>query len=429
MSDLEQTIANLDAWFESVSTPNGYGGPVVHWWQNCLQFTGAGLDWRYEGLIGGYLTLWQRTRETAWLEKATRCGRDLLNGQLPNGHFRHSSFEKNPYGAGTSHEIAADVGLIELAITLHKLRDKRWRHFANAAKKNLFGFYVNRLWDKQAARFHYATTDSTFLLSQSATISTALFLWANLNNDAEPIERYALPTLKAIRQLQVENGRLQGGIPHSVREGKVNETYFPLDIGRIIPAFIHAYEYTEDNEWIDAAEQAFAFITRSMTDDGLLPQAIYPTMTNSYPHWIASLGVVLRAGKLLQSYNAPVDLMRMEQQLFDAQLPTGGMRTACGFGGMLAQRRNRLPDFRDAVSVAGWSDKAFRYFAECLPEKAKIPVPKIKNWQTACKVRGKTAVWHETNREMRLTIRDKVVYRWEKGTPWAAVSSPMLLWK
>ena len=49
---LGSAVANLDAWLDTMRSPDGYGGPVAHWWQNCLQFTGAGLDWRYEGIIG-----------------------------------------------------------------------------------------------------------------------------------------------------------------------------------------------------------------------------------------------------------------------------------------------------------------------------------------------------------------------------------------
>jgi hypothetical protein len=64
--DIGRAVASLDAWFETMRGPDGYGGPVAHWWQDCLHFTGAGLDWRYEGIIAGYLNLFERTGQTVW---------------------------------------------------------------------------------------------------------------------------------------------------------------------------------------------------------------------------------------------------------------------------------------------------------------------------------------------------------------------------
>src|SRR5690242_5859072 len=42
---IDRAVAGLDAWLESMRGPGGYGGPVVHWWQQSLIYTGAGLDW------------------------------------------------------------------------------------------------------------------------------------------------------------------------------------------------------------------------------------------------------------------------------------------------------------------------------------------------------------------------------------------------
>ena len=63
-SSINTAVMRLDAWLETMRGPNGYGGPVAHWWQQSLMYTGAGLDWRYEGIIEGYLQLWARTEKT-----------------------------------------------------------------------------------------------------------------------------------------------------------------------------------------------------------------------------------------------------------------------------------------------------------------------------------------------------------------------------
>jgi len=118
-----QVLARIDSWLDTMRGTDGYGGPVAHWWQNCLQFTGAGLDWRYEGLITGYLTLHERTGQSEWLAKARRAGDDLLSGQLPGGTYRNSSFELNPYSGGTPHEAAVDLALLHLAEALRERGD------------------------------------------------------------------------------------------------------------------------------------------------------------------------------------------------------------------------------------------------------------------------------------------------------------------
>src|SRR5438034_3584893 len=115
---LDIAVAKLDAWFETMRGPGGYGGPVAHWWQQSLLYTGAGLDWRYEGMIAGYLRLWERTGDERWLRKARRAGDDLVDGQLASGHYAASAFELNPATAGTPHEAACDVALLLLARAL-----------------------------------------------------------------------------------------------------------------------------------------------------------------------------------------------------------------------------------------------------------------------------------------------------------------------
>jgi hypothetical protein len=88
--DIMTAIFGLDSWFDSMRLPGGYGGPVAHWWDDCLIYQGPGLDWRYEGIILGYLNLWESTGDRYWLNKANRAGDDLVQGQLPSGNFNNS---------------------------------------------------------------------------------------------------------------------------------------------------------------------------------------------------------------------------------------------------------------------------------------------------------------------------------------------------
>jgi len=133
--------------------PAGYGGPVAHWWGQCLRFTGAAADWRYEGIILGCLRLWERSGAEIWLERACRAADDVLGQELPSGGYRHSSFELNPAPFGTPHEAAVDVALLRLALGLRAVgrRSGRAERYAATAERNLELVYAGTLWDSEAA--------------------------------------------------------------------------------------------------------------------------------------------------------------------------------------------------------------------------------------------------------------------------------------
>lgn len=431
MSDV-QSIADLDAWFETMRGPGGYGGPVVHWWQNCLSYTGAGLDWRYEGIISGYLTLWRRTGQSVWLLKARRAGDDLVHGQLSSGNFQHSCFEQNPYAGGTPHEAAADLGLLRLAAALRQDGQDDWETYVRVAETNLRCYYLDRLWDETAQAFRDSPDVPSLVPNKACTLVEALFAWAELSGAAEPIERYALPTLRAVVALQMKGpARLAGAIPQNTIRGTVIDAYFPYYIARCIPALLAAHAFSGDARWLDAATAAGGFILRHMDGDGRLPQVLYHRGTNRYPQWIAPLGDVLRVFDRLRPYGFTADTGAMESALRRGVLPSGGVATARGFRAQINQRHDPagLPDFRDNVPVAGWADKAFAWLAGRVPQGQPLPAAQTAQVALDCTIRGRRAQWRETAGEMALSSGGRVLYHWRKGQLWAAVVAPEVMWK
>ena len=405
-----QVLARIDSWLDTMRGTDGYGGPVAHWWQNCLQFTGAGLDWRYEGLITGYLTLHERTGQSEWLAKARRAGDDLLSGQLPGGTYRNSSFELNPYSGGTPHEAAADLALLHLAEALRERgdhgpaaagrtpstaaspaavpsgRDGRrvpswrdgvpirqptgrstsWRTYLQAAEANLRGYYVGTLWDEQAQSFRDHPRFPSFVPNKSATLVEALLKLAALSGDEEWAERYARPTLQAVLAHQVSGGDLDGAIEQASQNGRRAGRYFPYYNARCVPGLVAGYEWSRDERLLDAARRAMAFVLRWRYEDGSFPQVVYAGgRVNRYPQWIAAVGDILRALDLLRPYGLDADFEPTRRWLLQGQMPTGAFRTAHGFGSQISQRPpGVLPEFRDLLPVCGWVDKAFRWMAE-----------------------------------------------------------------
>lgn len=438
MKTVDEAVARLDAWFDTMRGIDGYSGPVAHWWGQCLLFTGVGLDWRYEGIIDGYLTLWQRTGQAVWLEKACRAGNDIVQGQLPDGNFRNSSFELNPHAGGTPHEAACDAALLILAKGLKKTAESRqlpafaalpdavtWQHYADCAERNLRSFYQAKLWDAATRSFRDHPEISSFVPNKAATACEALFLLAEVRSDDSWIERYVLPNLDRIIAHQVQDGSsLDGAIAQNSIGSSVVEKYFPKYIARCVPALISAHRWTENERYADCALRAMDFIARVAYDDGSLPTVVYPdSRVNRYPSWIAPLADVLRAADMARPLGFDADMSAIHNRLLDGQDVGGGVRTAVGFAGQVNGRVPKLPDLRDVLHVAGWCDKVLRYWAYQV--QGELPVIKdIPEMAVDCVFHGKTLRYRENASRVEVTRGGEVCYLWHKGQDWPAVASP-----
>ncbi|HEX2037878.1 MAG TPA: hypothetical protein VHS99_27210 [Chloroflexota bacterium] len=435
-------MARLDTWLQSLrSTPAteqggcaGYGGPVVHWWRDSMLFCGPGFDWRYEGIIHGYLTLFRRTGHQAWLERAVRAGDDLLAAQLETANFRHSGFELNPVGAGTPHEAAADIGLLALAAALKREAAApapsglgAWRPYLAAAQRNLSQFYVGTLWDEVGRRFADDPGRTSFVPNKAATVVEALFLLADLTGDEVWIDRYALPTLDAILTHQVRRPGhpLHGGIVQNSLRGTVVEKYFPFYVARCVPALVAAAGWHAGQRYLEAAMAAGAFLLRWRDPDGAFPQVVYAQgRVNRYPRWVAGLGDILRAIELLRPHGlqlSSAELERSRQWLAGHQLPHGAIPPAEGFAAQVSQRPPAgPPDLRDLMPVAGWADKAFRYLAESADLPAAAPgSAAAEPVVLPCSVHGRAATYREDATTVEVILDGAVYYRWLKGETWA----------
>jgi len=424
-------VLKLDAWLDTMRGPEGYTGPVAHWWQNCLQFTGTGLDWRYEGIIIGYAQLYQRTGDERWLGKACRAADDLVRGQLANGMFRNSSFELNPYPGGTPHEAACDLALLYLAGLLRERGDATGRIYQAAAERNVRQRYIDQLWDGAVGSFRDNPRVPSFVPNKSATLAEALLQLARLSGDEIWATAYALPTLDAILAHQVRGGELDGAIyQNSFGTAKVAK-FMPYYIARCVPGLLIGYEWTGSERYLDGARRAMAFVMRWQHDDGSFAQIVYPgRQFNRYPQWIAAVGDMIRAAELLQPYGVMIDTAAALAWLRCGVQPSGGFATAWGFAAQSSQRAvDGVAEFRDLLPVCGWNDKVFRYLTSRMPAGSTLPDAQIVEYETDCTLRGKRALWVETAEAMQLRVGTRTVYRWQKGQAWAAVAAREAVWK
>jgi hypothetical protein len=434
-----QAVSKLDAW----RGPDGYGGPVAHWWQNCLQFTGTGLDWRYEGIIIGYLNLYKRTDDEKWLAKARRAGDDLVRGQLSTGNFRNSCFELNPYTGGTPHEAACDLALLHLAQVLRERGDPTWQTYLATAERNIRGYHVEQLWDPDAQAFRDHPRIPGFVPNKAATLVEALLMLARLTGDEALAETYALPTLDAILAQQVQSGPLDGAIYQYSQKGRLVARFSPYYIARCVPGLVAGYKWSghacpehsrrggRRERYLDAARRALDLVLRLRYNNGNFPQVVYPGgQVNRYPQWIAAVGDILWAMALLKPYGLEAHPEPTLAWLLQGQEPTGGFCTAHGFASQISQREpGDLPEFRDLLPVVGWSSMAFRYLTDLWPDGAEETDGVVERFEAPCVFRGRELTFVET--EILIELRDgtEPLYRWRKGAPWAEVCAPELLWK
>lgn len=405
--------------------PGGYAGPVAHWWQQCLLYTGPGLDWRYEGIIAGYLTLWERTGERRWLEKAWRAADDLLQGQMENENFLASAFEANPATAGTPHEAACDTGLLQLAQVLKDLGDSSWQSYAAAAVHNLRCFYLDQLWDTQAAVFRDHPYGFTFVPNKAATACDAFFRLAELYRDSSWVDCYVLSNLDAILAHQVtENGPLHGAIAQNSLFSRRVEKYFPIYIARCIPALLHGYEWTHYARYLDGAIYALQFLQRWVDPEGGFPAVVYQNrQVNRFPSWIAPLGDILRAEQEIRPYGISFEFAGVQERLLVYQDASGGIQTGRGFAVLAGGKPDQLPEFRDLLHVTGWVDKAFRVLAAQVPRGYPLPPAESREFASDCVFRCRKMQFRESPAELSVTWGREIVYRWHKGEAWPEIAS------
>ncbi|MBN1937680.1 MAG: hypothetical protein JW934_23685 [Anaerolineae bacterium] len=427
---IASAVLMLDAWLDTARGLGGYGGPVTHWWQHCLLFTGAGLDWRYEGIIAGYLNLFEATGDTRWLDKARRAGDDLVNGQLTTGTYRNSSFERNPYTGGTPHEAGCDVALLLLAQTLQDRGDDGWQSYAATAERNLEAFILGVLWNLQEQRFDNTADDASFVPNKAATTVEALIVWDEWAHKPDIVQTCVVLTLDAIAASQVhkDGSFFDGAIPQRATAIPGGTHYFPFYIARCIPALVQGCKLLGESRYLDAAKRALSFILRQQLPDGSFPQVIYANgRVNRQPRWIAGAAEILRAAEAVgeaSGQDEDLCLSRALDWLLHGQLPSGGFRTAAGFAAQVSQRTPpSTPDFADLLPVCGWNSMVLRYLSKHVDvatlnaAHSEIP-PAVKE---PCFFNGRKAYYCEDIHTIKVHWDQNTLYCWEKGKPWASL--------
>lgn len=414
-AELARTLARLDAWFQTMRGPGGYGGPISHWWDSSLLYCGPMADWRYEGILCGYVSLYRSTRELRWLDRARQAGDDLRAAQLASGKYRNSSFEQGPIEGGTPHECGVDVGLLELARLLHEMDDESWRNYFQAAERNLQQYVLGDLWHGNG--FLDMPFNETLVPNKNATAIEALVLYEALS--AQDMGRYLEAAAQVILDAQERDGRRAGGIVHT-GTGR-HRLAVSVYTARSVCGLLRLHERHPQDKWLEAASHALHFLSGLITPEGVYWGRYPDGGPIANPRLVAAAGDLLRATAWGCKYgiSSEDDVEALTHLLVRTQSPSGGIPTAYGFacrGGRRAYRG--LPEFRDVLPVVGWCDKAFRALTGVAPANdMEICDTEPAVASTRCNWKGRPCVFLEDESQMALlnAKTGEALYHWLKG--------------
>ena len=409
---ISDAVARLDNWFETMRGQGGYSGPIPHWWESSLLYCGPMVDWRYEGIISGYLTLYARTGDTRWRARACRAGDDVCDRQLPSGVFLNSSFQQGPVEGGTPHEAAVDIGLLELAHALRSEGDPTWHRYYEAAARNLEAYQIGQLWNGEG--FLDQPWNTTLVPNKNGTTLEALLLYEEMSG--RDVERYVLAAAGIITRNQILDGSARDGATVHVGTG-AHQLTIGIYTARCVNALLRLLKRYPNEEYLDAARAATRYLLRLIQTDGTWFGHYSDGTLVANPRWLSPSGDILRALLLMRHFMVIPDeaIGRLTEVLLASQLPSGGLMTGRGLAHKgLNTARGRLPEFRDVLPAVGWCDKAFRALA-LLVDKPGEQVAASKT-TVACVWKGSRCQYEEDEQRIQLRRSDgALIYSWAKG--------------
>lgn len=415
ISDLGMAIANVDDWLETMWGPSGYTGPIAHWWESNLLFTGPLYDWRYEGIIDGYRMLFQKTGQPKYLGKAIRAADAVVGALLPDGRYRNSSFQFGPVAGGTPHEAALDVALFLLASDLGDVDPERAQRYQEVGLKNIEKYWLGALWNGKG--FSDQPDNPVLVANKHGTLLEAL-AGAHLLNG--PWKRCVDACVKVILSAQVLDGPQSGGTIH--RGIGPSKLAVPIYTARAMNGLLSLYEKDPRPEIKEAVLRSVPFFERTMGSRGVVWGLYADGGYARFPEMIAGAGDVLRFMWRVQQLGWSVSVNGMVDQLLASilkcQQPSGAFPTGYGFARKGRDREPMAGDVRDVLPVVGWVDKTFRALALMAPanfgdyQAAAKPCVLETHWK------GHRVIWEETRTEIQIRRGSHVMYRWEKGE-WA----------
>lgn len=411
-------LGALEGWLESLRGEGGYYGPAVGLRGAVLAWCGPAHDWRWEGLLDGWVARHRTTGEPVYLERIEQAFRDLQAAQLADGSFRNSCFELNPLEGGMPHEPAVMAATLRAGRYLRELG----RNWPDGTGSMLERFVEQRLvqalWNKTLQTFNNWLQSDFAVYSPPAVASIVetLFEYGDLAGQAERWTPYIAGAAESLLKCQFRDGPLAGALPVSSTDRASASPYLAA---RCLPALLRLHRATGDGRFADAGDRLAGFVTRNFqAGGGIACMAFAGRPDRVAPRYTGATAGAL--GLLCRMERADEALCRTQLDwLLARQSDAGGFDTAVGFGPGGARRQP--PDWRDVLPVCGWAAPVYALLANRVP--ASAPGGKAGGGvvRRDVMVRGRRAELTEDADTITLRDRREPVYVWRKRTVWPEI--------
>lgn len=412
-------LGALEGWFSTLRGEGGYYGPAVGMRGVAISWCGPAHDWRWEGLLDGWVARHKCTADPVYLDRLELAHRDLHAAQLADGSFRNSCFELNPLEGGMPHEPAVMAAVLRSGRYLRS----QGRGSLDGTMPMLDRFVEQRLikslWNKTLRTFNNWLQSDYDVYSPPAVAAVieVLLEYGDITGTAERWTPYIMGAAESLIKSQFGDGPLAGALPVSSTDRGSASPYLAA---RCLPALLRVHQLTGDRRYADASERLVEFVKRSFQSDGGLACMAFA----GRPNRVAPRYIGATAGALLVLGGAG----RLDETLWKIQLdwllalqsPSGGFGTAVGFGHRLIRRNP--PDWRDVLPACGWAAFVYALLADRVTAPTSLqPSEAAGVVRREVMVRGRRAEVVEDGNAIIVQANSEPFYIWRKRTIWPEV--------
>ncbi len=405
----ESALGRLEGWLATMRGPGGYYGPVVGLRGVSMAWCGAGHDWRWEGLLDGWVALHRRTGDPVYLERMDAALQALIPAQLANGAFCNSYFENNPFEGGMPYEPAMMAAVLRTLLYMKEAARPWPAGAAEMVERFVEERLIKELWNKVLKTFNnWMQSDfERYSPPAIAAIVETLYGYAGLTDTAARMAPYIEGAANSLLASQLQGGSLAGAVPLSNNEGA---SASPCLAARALPALALLQRQTGEARFASAGDALAEFVGRCLLPEGGVPYMVFKSRPQrDTPRFVGATADTLRA--LERSGRIDAAVMRAQLAwVLDHQTASGAFDTAVGFGACTGHKPQ--PDWRDVIPVCGWADKVYALLAG----QAEHPVTTVVG-EAVCRsvrVRGTAAVFTEDADAMALRGKKTEWFVWSK---------------
>ena len=421
-TDIWRALAGVEHWLQSVRVPDkGYGGPAIGRDGIAVRFCGPAYDWRLEALFEAWAARYDASGDERWLERIRDGLSALCAAQLPDGRFRNSYFDANPFEGGMPHEPAVLAAACRASRQLERRGVSVQFDLSGAVERYVSQHLLRRLWNKQLQTFNnwLQSEFESYMPHAVAACVDLLVQHGRICNEPRRFARYIEGAVTSILNVQIEGGPLAGGVP--VSNGGTRR-FVPALAARCCLPLIRAARVYDQPAWAASGERVADFVLQTERRQGgvaLTEDARPGAQAVVFPGETADiLGVLLSCKRL-----GIAEVRDRVAPLLQQQYPSGAFPSARGFAGFF---RQRVPDWRDVMPTCAWNAKIYALLAVLSSgtgDAFRAPVDAGNGaMEMPVRVRGNRAMLRDDDSCIQIARRKgALLYRWEKGNNWASV--------